>query len=80
MNSIPASFPVEGIQADEKSFTIRISSTSLSCFDSFIAGLPNLAKTKTLGINKIEIGSFAERGNNYLLTFNVFYKQKGGIN
>ncbi|OGH12284.1 MAG: hypothetical protein A2776_01040 [Candidatus Levybacteria bacterium RIFCSPHIGHO2_01_FULL_40_10] len=74
ITSIPASFPIEGIQATDNSLSLKISAPALSEFDKlFEKDLPDLAKNKAFGITRIEIASFSLQGASYLLSLNIHY-------
>ncbi len=69
LSFIPASFGVETINADKDLISFRLASDNLQEFDRLLEEkVPSLTREKSLGLKKINITSFSEKGNNYVLS------------
>lgn len=77
MDKVPQNLSVDGLTADKDIITIRLSSTNLSNFDDFLeVQLPLITKDTKLGIKRVDISSFSQRGNEYLLTIDFYFTIK----
>ncbi len=79
LSIIPTSFSVDEISAKDDFVSLNVSSPDLASFNTLIEqDLPALAKDKKIGVSKIDISSFSQRNQTYLLALNFYYKAKVG--
>lgn len=77
LSFVPNEFGIEAINADKDVISLKLASPSLREFDALIEEkIPSLAKDKALGLKKINIASFAEKGNNYVLSLDFDFGTK----
>lgn len=74
LSAIPDVFNIEAIKAETNVITIKMSSQSLLAFDDLLdAKVPAFAKSKNLGIKKIESTSFTTERGAYTASIGFYF-------
>ncbi len=74
MATIPQTFGVESMTADDEVISLTLSSDKLSDFDDLMeAKLPLLTKDKTLGVKRLDVGGFTQVGTGYQLDLDFYF-------
>ncbi|HVT01049.1 MAG TPA: hypothetical protein VHE53_02325 [Patescibacteria group bacterium] len=72
---VPENLTIDSIYADDTIVTIGLTSQNLTDFDTFLESkIPLMTKDKSLNIERVNVGSFSQKGSGYLLSVDFIFK------
>lgn len=73
LDSIPRTFEIEGVKAEEDLISITFSNSNLALFDSYLEG--KTFKDRLPEIKRMDISSFTKVGSKYNLSLDFYFRE-----